>query len=285
MESIKTLEQLSQVQINALTTLKQACILQDGMGVPCYEYLLVNLRAMPSFVLEAYPNEWLAFLTAFYFYEAGCELVLMVHPRLRRRGVARDLLRAFYPRLEALGIQKIYIARPHGLDNRWLHSLGAREDKNECRLSIALTEVTLPPIQLRRATLFDAEVWAEIEETCFLGADLPWFYALMDDEVYQIWVVERAGQVVGKVHLRLEAEAVLSNLGVLTAYRQQGLGQALILGVMASAAQHHYAKLYLDVDGHNRSAFDLYLKMGFRIEQSVDYFLLSLQQMKAFCQI
>lgn len=77
-------------------------------------------------------------------------------------------------------------------------------------------------------------------------------------------VAEEHGTIAGYVVAHFGAdEGEILNLGVATAHRRQGLGRALVQGVVALLAERGVRAVYLEVRESNAGARRLYQSLGF----------------------
>jgi ribosomal-protein-alanine N-acetyltransferase len=79
-------------------------------------------------------------------------------------------------------------------------------------------------------------------------------------------VAEQDGSIVGYViaHHALD-EAEILNLGVEPPHQRQGIGRALVQGMLAQLRKQGVAKVFLDVRESNRAAQRLYGALGFTV--------------------
>jgi ribosomal-protein-alanine N-acetyltransferase len=74
--------------------------------------------------------------------------------------------------------------------------------------------------------------------------------------------------------LRIAAdEAEVLTIAVHGAYRNRGVGRALMIGALSRLAASHVRSLFLEVEQTNRTAIALYSRLGFRqVGQRRDYY-------------
>jgi ribosomal protein S18 acetylase RimI-like enzyme len=142
-------------------------------------------------------------------------------------------------------------------------------------------------IQIRKFRESDRQAIKEITAICFEGVSIDHAievrYGLVDGEDWRarkvrhidddvaadadgIFVAESEGQVIGYITARVDPEtkiASIPNLGVLPAYRGQGLGRTLIETAVAYArdAGMHYIRI--ETLAHNPIGQHLYPSCGF----------------------
>jgi mycothiol synthase len=122
-----------------------------------------------------------------------------------------------------------------------------------------------------------AEHWGEGQHTLDgIRAEV----AMPDFHSDLLLFAEKEGQVVGyvwswadrKIAAAGDARAYIGDLGVRKAYRDQGLGRALLLRALHDVKRRGAVAAELDVDGPNASAKRLYESVGFREQQELRWF-------------
>jgi len=126
--------------------------------------------------------------------------------------------------------------------------------------------VTDAPYQIRPAHLADVAEVSPIERAVFSD---PWSERDLSDCVRSgvpFLVAEQDGSIVGYViaHHAID-EAEILNLGVGPAHQRQGVGRALVQGMLAHLRQQGVAKVFLEVRESNRAAQRLYGALGFTL--------------------
>src|SRR5690606_29917439 len=105
----------------------------------------------------------------------------------------------------------------------------------------------------------------EIEQACF---SRPWHAQSLRDLLesdHAVVLVARAGpQVVGYLGAWVVAgECEIMNVGVLPAWRRQGVASALFARLFAEASARQAESVFLEVRASNLAALALYQKLGF----------------------
>lgn len=106
---------------------------------------------------------------------------------------------------------------------------------------------------------------AELEKICFSD---PWSENSIASELdnpLSFWLVaEDNGKIAGYVGSQAVLDAAdMMNLAVSPDYRQQGIGYALVNGLMQHLQQNNVIALLLEVRVSNTPAISLYEKLGF----------------------
>ena len=120
-------------------------------------------------------------------------------------------------------------------------------------------------MSIRQMQLQDVPAIAELEKLCFSD---PWSENSIASELVNplsYWLVaEDNGKIAGYVGSQAVLDAAdMMNLAVSPDYRQQGVGQALVNGLVAYLEQNNVIALLLEVRVSNMPAISLYEKLGF----------------------
>lgn len=133
---------------------------------------------------------------------------------------------------------------------------------------------------IRRMTLEDVPMVAQIEEECF---SMPWSERSFtdsicrEDTVFLVCVDELvedctkrkdahapSDKVVGYIGMYLSfGEGEITNVAVTPSYRRMGCGQQLIASAKEEAAKQNVESILLEVRKSNESAISLYKRNGF----------------------
>ena len=124
-----------------------------------------------------------------------------------------------------------------------------------------------PCVTVRRATIADLERIMEIEVTAYLA---PWHTQTMrseleaDPERKVYLVVEVDGWMAGYIGSHVFAgEVHIATVAVSPRYQRMGLGELLVLTMLAYAVEHGCDYVTLEYRISNRAAEQLYQKVGF----------------------
>ena len=118
---------------------------------------------------------------------------------------------------------------------------------------------------IRQMQLKDVPAIAELEKICFSD---PWsensIASELDNRLSYWLVAEDNGKIAGYVGSQSVLDAAdMMNLAVSPNYRQQGVGQALVNGLVQHLQQNNVIALLLEVRVSNIPAISLYEKLGF----------------------
>lgn len=121
-------------------------------------------------------------------------------------------------------------------------------------------------IIIREMTTSDIKEVLEIEHESFTT---PWseeaFRNEVEDNVLAVYIVaEVEGKVTGYGGFwRILDEAHITNIAVGESYRGQGIGDALLIGMIGYCKANHVGNMTLEVRKSNYPAISLYKKHGF----------------------
>lgn len=119
---------------------------------------------------------------------------------------------------------------------------------------------------IRRMTLQDVPAVHEIDRLSF---SLPWpersfRFEVSENPVSRGWVAEVDGQVVAMLVLWLTVdEAHIATIATHPDFRQQGIGERLMVAALQSAREEGARTAFLEVRAGNLAAQNLYRKYGF----------------------
>jgi ribosomal-protein-alanine N-acetyltransferase len=129
----------------------------------------------------------------------------------------------------------------------------------------------------RDATPVHAEVLAAVHDACFPGES--WSADAMRSILaipgtFGTIALDEDEAPLGLILARAAAdECEILTLGVLPGHRREGIGERLLAGVLARAAERGAAKVFLEVAEDNGAALGLYTRSGFAaVGRRPDYY-------------
>lgn len=270
---------LDNQQLFAFDLLNAECKRVDGNVVASYRHLLGADRGRPSSILYYRDNQLIGFLAAFFFRDKACEIALMVAPSHRRKGVAKQMLDRILPLIRIEEVDTLVFSSPQGLNDPWLIACGLDYQSCEYQMQRNINEpiVLEQTSEVRVATLRDIPYLCAIDEVCFpdlLIHDMPaQFNKRLNDPTQWIFVVtSNAGTPIGKAHFTsLSNSARLTDIGVLPNAQGRGFGSALLAHCVNFAYDASIPTIFLDVESANQHACNLYVRLGFSINNAHDY--------------
>ncbi len=275
--------QLTQEQYLEVSALAGRCRQQDGNTIPIFGNVLMQYRTFPSNLLYYHEQNLIGFLSAFFFYENACELTLMVDPNWRRQHIASQLIASVAPILEPRDLEYILCPSPSGLNNDWLMQRGLQYNNSEVQMrwegkhipTYNHADMTISSVTNEE----DISMLADIDVICFNTnkSEMELRYArLLSDPTYNLIILRRNQQPIGKAHLHLEIDQIqLSDIAVLPDFQGQGFGQALVAYSIEHAHNSSHLPLILDVDLKNLNALHIYQKLGFKSINAWDYWVMN----------
>ena len=121
-------------------------------------------------------------------------------------------------------------------------------------------------VSIRLMTLEDVPTVHEIDTLSFR---LPWpersfCFELTENPVSRCWVAESSGCIAAMLVLWLIVdEAHIATIATHPDFRQQGIGERLMIAALVSARNEGAARAFLEVRAGNSGAMTLYEKHGF----------------------
>ena len=201
------------------------------------------------------------------------EIVGLVHPDHRRRGIGRALVDALHNECRSRGRETFLLvseaASPSGA--AFAEALGGHRTNSEYRLQLN-PELLRPapprpqPLTVRHACADDIETLTQLlaqsfgdqEEKC-RGKIVAW----LADPLQRFYIGASDGSAVGLVRVNFfESSACLNSFGVLPALQGKGYGRQILGGVIQDLLTDNWQVL-IEVETQNDNALHLYLSSGF----------------------
>lgn len=224
------------------------------------------------------------------------ELTGMIHPDRRRQGVFSQLLKMALEECKrrSAGTVRLLCDQNSTSGRMFLEQIGAVYSYSEYELhwqpeSNGWASEIQNDIILRKATNVDAgEIArqntiyfseydeAENEEESTRAILLP---EEEEKKGMTIWIVEKEGEIIGKVHLQLtKGVGGIYGLGLLPKFRGKGHGRTILQKSVEILVESSAQKILLQVDTANGTALNLYKSCGFRVTSVMDYYTLNTHQ-------
>jgi ribosomal protein S18 acetylase RimI-like enzyme len=205
------------------------------------------------------------------------EIVGMVDPAWRRRGIGTTLLDAAVDVVGDRGLGPILLVVPG--PSAGGHALAARHGAAVAHSEHALvlhqapgSLVSDPDITLRVATGDDAPSVARLLAAGFGHRPDDLFARLMVDTGRTL-LIERGGDAVGTVRITLDGKVGgVYGFAVDPVHQRQGIGRDVLARVCRQLRDEGATQIQLEVAVDNDRALDLYLSLGFARTQTEDYY-------------
>lgn len=265
-------ESLSPQEVNEVTELRRACE-QEGLKIPLAEEQLGAGRGRNDHFLFYRYGALVGYLGLQYFCPEEVEVIGMVHPDFRRRGVFSALLEAARKETTERGFRRMLLTverRSEG-GQALARRLSERLEHTEHLLVLGTPRPRRPAGSLEVAELEpDAvgEVEAVERESYGDFVEKPWARRL---------VGRVDGRAVGKIDVDGGAEACLSGFVVLPQERRKGYGRQLLQGAVDLLLSEGIERVVIEVETTNANALALYESVGFVVATSYDYYEIALK--------
>ena len=271
-------QQLNTQQLTDLDTLCANCKNTDGNSVAIYKHLLKQYRPVACNILNYQQQQLIGFLSTFFFYEDTCEIIVMVAPTFRRKGVATQMIKEILPLLRGQRIKMAMLSTPKGLNNKWLSSKGFDYQNSEYQMQWKLHEpiiIANKSLVIRPATDADIPILCAIDDACF-PIQQPHieshFQELLHDASYKLFIAEKKGEPIGKTHLSCQQGKVrLTDIAILPKAQGNGFGSEMVAHCINYCLAANLPDINLDVETSNQGALRLYNRLGFIVSNAYDF--------------
>ncbi len=279
--------QLTTEQLAELEALCADCKHTDGNIISLYNHILSQNRSIACNVFYHQKNQLVGFLSTFFFYEDACEVAVLVAPTYRKQGIARQMIKANLPLIAAQGIKTLIFSSPNGLNTPWLPAQGFSYEHSEYQMQRRSIDPILSgnhSLMVRAAILADIPAFCTIDEACFSSPQPDMdrrVHHLLNDPEYKLFVAEIDGIPVGKAHIHCQKEgARFTDIAILPHLQGRGFGSELLAHCINYCRAIHLEKISLDVETNNQHALNLYLRLGFAVINSCDFWTIPLQSLQ-----
>lgn len=217
-----------------------------------------------------------------YGFGHSTELVGMVSPDARRRGIGGALLDAAVPFCRARGARRplLIVPRHSVAGKRLALHRGGVLDHSEHALVLSADPTkgsSEPAVSLRAATFADLPLLSRLLELGF-GAPAPAGLAQrLNSSRERTAIVELSGAPVGTLRLRRDgSDASIYGFVIDPSWQGRGIGRAALRRTCEQLRAVGAHRISLEVDVENDRALTLYTSLGFRPIITEDYFALPL---------
>jgi ribosomal protein S18 acetylase RimI-like enzyme len=222
----------------------------------------------------------IGYVGVFAFKEDEVELTSIIHPKYRKQGHFKNLLKEVLPELSRRHFKKclFIVNRASDVGVQIVKRLNTTFSHAEYEMVSKRTlEITgLPKLELRDYTHEDIIDLAQMDAVCFnssLDKMIFRFINSMGEKNRKVLVAIANGEKIGKVHLRFDEKnyADIHDLCILPLHRRKNYATAMVMQVMGLLRDKKINHIYLDVEGKNTSAIKLYEKCGYEITAIHDF--------------
>ena len=290
--TIKSYSQLNNLDLAAINQLRDVCREQDKYDIPIYEYILKKSRTFSGAHVIYQDGTVVGFLGLFFFYPDACEIALMIHPKMRKKGLAKKLMALALPIIESREMNAIIMTSPADQFTSLFTKKHCTYVHKEYRM-VWFPNV-LPKLDsgsadygFSRAKTEDLSDLVSLDKQCFNTHPMDAahrYHDILSNPEYQVMVVKKDNHIVGKAHLYSQNQALqLSDLAVFPAYQKQGIGRYLLLYCLHNIVYPLGLPVFLEVSLANARALELYQKTGFNTINACDYWKIPLKQFLQKC--
>ncbi len=277
-------QSLTPAEIRAAAELAEVCNAYEGLDLVLDLDVLPALAEQTRALLYYADDALVGFLRLYGFGRNEVEVVGMVHPAWRRRGIFRTLLEAALAEARRRGAARLLLAceERSASGQAFVKAMGAVYSFSEHKM---VWHGGLPPappsapLTLRPATAADADLLVQLYVACFDDPEEEMQVhvdTILSDPERNVQLAYLGGAPIGMITLVLsEDEAYIAGFGVVPELRGRGYGRQ-ILGMVINQALLSRTRIVLEVETDNLSALGLYQSCGFRETTAYDYYALDL---------
>ena len=283
---IHNTSQISQQELEQLHHLASECKKKDGSIPNLYTHILIQERTFPASLLYYEKDRLIGFLSIYFFYGEAIEVSVLVHPAYRKQGVGKKLLEAMLELINCQNFFTLIFSSPTNLNTQklldWGYSYLHSEYYMERHELTPLLEYNTA-LSFRAANTHDIPYLCALDNLCFpqkQGDLTERFHQILNSREYDIMLAFKNNLLVGKAHLRWQEQgASLSDIAVTPTQQGQGLGSALISHCINYALSEGKPLLNLDVETHNQRALNLYVRLGFTVQNACDFWSIAVEKL------
>jgi ribosomal protein S18 acetylase RimI-like enzyme len=212
------------------------------------------------------------------------ELVGMVHPDYRRRGIFRSLLAEAQEECKLRDIQKLILVCEHVSQSglAFVHTIQARYEYSEHEMVLGTFQErrkTHKGLEIRQANKQDLNAIISILATDSGNVESikQWVTKLFDESSSRFYIATLDEKPLGCLRLDFMSDQIgIYAFEVRLGYRGLGYGRQMLEEAIRTIRSESQICIMLDVDTDNTNAIGLYLSCGFEIKTTYDYYELKI---------
>jgi ribosomal protein S18 acetylase RimI-like enzyme len=259
---------------------------QIDMAPPkIYWNIIREKRALPSDLCCFKDNQLIAYLGFFLFNSDEAEISAVVDPYQRQQGLFRKLFNRTIEQLSRYRINRYTFpcATQSLATKQCLISLGSKFDHVEYRMTYSANctdnHIEKPRLKLRKATLNDTALLANIDSVCFnneYSITLERFHSAIKARNRIAWVAYLDDKCIGKIHVRFDPNALfLHDICIIPGQQGKGYGTEMMKLALNKLSKYKHRTIWLEVEADNGSAIQAYKKCSFEISVAYEYWKLN----------
>lgn len=237
-------------------------------------------------VLYYQDNQLVAYLTLDGWGGSDRELVGMVHPVYRRRGIFSELFQAARVECARLAISQIILVceQASASGRAFVQHVGAHLELSEHEMWLDIFQergAFDDHVSFKQATMNDLDALVAVQEQSFGIPMLLSRQSLarrLQEPTCRIFLATfgepsvGCDEPLGILRLQEENEAIgIYGFGIIPDYRGRGYGRQMLEEAIRLVRSEGQKPIMLDVDTTNEPALSLYLSCGFVIKTTYDY--------------
>jgi ribosomal protein S18 acetylase RimI-like enzyme len=288
-----TAQQLSAEQLEQVRRLAALCEERDGASMEArldFGTLESGLADSSSCVLRYADGGLVGFAGMYYYGDiTKAELVILVHPDFRRRGIGRALLHTVRLLCRECGVMQLLLVVPRDSlpAAAFAREVGTCHFHAEYTLDLDTSKIpsavpTSHPVELRRAGTDDIPVMAAIAGAAFafpFQEEEDALRRLMRDVARTTWLAAQDGLPVGVIQsAESDGLVFIVHFAVRPGMQGQGIGRQMLLAIVRGLLGTGRQRITIEVETDNQHALALYESCGFVTVSATDYELVGLDK-------
>jgi len=281
---IKALSKTSKKVTKQIREVEVICKIHDKTSGNIYLDKSLNFhKAMKSLFLFYSDNKLISILSIFMPAEKEAEISAYTLPDYRQKGYFKKLLHEAIEELNKYNqVRLLFVCEPQSNDGKSvMKELRARLDFTEYCLRFkgytgSLDKQQFSRIKLREAYLSDLEAIVELSQqifNCNYKDSKSVISKSLKSGSRTQYIAILDGNFIGIVAVSFDNdEASIFGLGISPQHQGKGYGKELLNLILEDLKKKDIQNVFIEVDSTNKNAFNLYLKCGFEVETSYDYY-------------
>jgi len=212
------------------------------------------------------------------------ELVGMVHPDYRRRGIFRSMLAEAEEECKQRDIQKLILVCEHASQSglAFVHAMQAQFEYSEHEMVLGIFRERRQAhkgLDIRQANKQDLDAIISILATDSGNVESirQWVTKLFDESSSRFYLATLDEKPLGCLRLDFMSDQIgIYAFEVRLGYRGLGYGRQMLEEAIRTIRSESQIRIMLDVETDNTNAIGLYLSCGFEIKTTYDYYELKI---------
>ncbi len=284
MLSIKVLSKTSKEVTKQIREIESYCKIYDKTVGNIFLDTSLNFdQEMNSLFLFYKENNLISVLSIFMPTASMAEISAYTLPEHRLKGYFKKLLDEAVKELKKFEqVDLLFVCEPQSIDGKAaIKKMGAEFHLTEYSLKFKgfsndPEKQQLTQITLQKADLKDLEAIVDLSRLIF-NDDYEDAKSMvtksLESGVRTLYIAILDNRLIGMGAVSIENnEASIFGLGISPQYRGKGFGKELLDFILKELKNKGIQDVSIEVDSSNKNAFNLYVKCGFVVETSYDYY-------------